>query len=68
MIEAGRFTMGSPANEAGRLEQEGPQREIVVVRPFAIARCETTVAEFRAFVEATGHMTQAEKGDGCYML
>ncbi|HRF63460.1 MAG TPA: formylglycine-generating enzyme family protein [Candidatus Competibacter sp.] len=68
VIEAGRFVMGSPANEPGRFEQEGPQREIVVVRPFAIARCETTVAEFRAFVEATGQVTQAEKGDGCYVV
>ena len=64
VIEAGRFVMGSPANEPGRFEQEGPQREIVVVRPFAIARCETTVAEFRAFVEATGHVA----GDGCYVV
>jgi len=68
VIEAGRFVMGSPSNEAGRLEQEGPQREIVVVRPFAIARCETTVAEFRAFVVATGYVTQAEAGDGCYVV
>ncbi len=68
VIEAGRFTMGSPNNEPGRLEQEGPQREIVVIHPFALARCEVTVAEFRAFVEATGHETQAEAGEGCTVL
>jgi formylglycine-generating enzyme required for sulfatase activity len=60
--------MGSPDNEQGRDEDEGPQREIVIVRPFAIARCETTVAEFRRFVEETRHVTQAEKGDGCIVL
>ncbi|HRX62977.1 MAG TPA: formylglycine-generating enzyme family protein [Candidatus Competibacter sp.] len=68
VIEAGRFVMGSPSNEAGRLEREGPQREIVVVHPFTIARCETTVAEFRTFVVATGYVTQAEAGEGCTVL
>jgi len=68
VIEAGRFVMGSPNNEVGRGEDEGPQREIVVVRPFALARCETTVVEFRRFVEETGHVTQAEMGDGCYVV
>lgn len=68
VIEAGRFTMGSPDNEPGRNEDEGPQRDISIVRPFAMARCETTVAEFRLFVEETGYETEAEAGDGCYEL
>jgi len=68
VIEAGRFTMGSPEDEAGRSDDEGPQHEVTVVQPFAIARCETTVAEFRRFVEATNYQTEAETGAGCYVL
>ena len=68
LIEAGRFLMGSPDNEPGRDSDEGPQRDITLVRPFAIARCETTVAEFRRFVEETPHVTQAEAGEGCTVL
>ena len=66
LVEAGRFMMGSPEDEEGRFEREGPQREITIVRPFAIARCETTVGEFRRFVEETGYETEAESGEGCY--
>ena len=38
------------------------------MRPFAMARCETTVAEFRLFVEETRYVTEAETGKGCYAL
>ena len=68
LIEAGRFTMGSPDSEPGRQKDEGPQRKITLVRPFALARCETTVAEFRLFVEETGYVTEAETGKGCFAL
>ncbi|MDX1654597.1 MAG: formylglycine-generating enzyme family protein [Candidatus Competibacteraceae bacterium] len=66
LIEAGRFTMGSPSDEPARSEDEGPQHQVSIVRPFAIARCETTVREFRRFVEKTRYMTEAESGQGCY--
>jgi formylglycine-generating enzyme required for sulfatase activity len=61
VIPLGRFRMGSPARERDRRDNEGPQREVAIERPFAIARTEVTVAEFRAFVEATGHVTTAEQ-------
>ncbi len=44
-------------------EDEYPAQEKTVA-PFAIARCETTVAEFRRFVEETGYVTDAEKKKG----
>jgi formylglycine-generating enzyme required for sulfatase activity len=40
-VPGGKFKMGSPAAEAGRDENEGPQHE-VTVRPFWLAKFETT--------------------------
>ena len=54
--------MGSPAGETGRTGDEGPRHAVSVVKPFALARCETTVGEFRSFVEETGYVTEAERG------
>lgn len=69
VIEGGRYTMGSPADEAGRDSDEGPQHE-VVVQPFALGRCEVTVGEFRRFIDdraAQGqpYRTTAETNGGC---
>lgn len=61
VLAHGRFSMGSPEDERGRFENEGPRHEIAFERGFAIARNETTVAEFRAFVEATGHRSVATR-------
>lgn len=61
VIPAGRFLMGSPSGEKGRRKNEGPQHEIILARGFALARTEITVAQFRAFVDATGYRTSAER-------
>lgn len=53
-IPAGKFVMGSPANEAGRFDAEGPQR-IVTVKAFALGKYNVTSAEFLAFLRATGY-------------
>jgi len=63
-IPAGRFRMGSAPDEPGRAAKEGPRREVVVDRDFWMADRETTVAQFRAFVEATGYLTEAERDAG----
>jgi len=55
-IEGGAFRMGSQAH----YREEGPVRE-VTVGSFLIGRTEVTNAEFRAFVEATGYVTTAER-------
>ena len=44
-IKGGTFTMGSPADEAGRLEDEGPQREIKIA-PFWMGKTETTWQQY----------------------
>ncbi|MBL7774910.1 MAG: SUMF1/EgtB/PvdO family nonheme iron enzyme [Saprospiraceae bacterium] len=55
-IRGGTFQMGSTDGE----EDEQPVHT-VTVSDFYLGKYEVTVAEFRAFVEATGHNTDAEK-------
>jgi formylglycine-generating enzyme required for sulfatase activity len=55
IIPKGQFVMGSPAGEEGREDSEGPQHPVAIGAPFALGRLAVTLAEFGAFVEATGH-------------
>ncbi len=63
-LPAGDFVRGVPAQD----DQENPAspaHEVRITRDFFLARTEVTVAQFRAFVEATAHETDAEKqGEG----
>jgi formylglycine-generating enzyme required for sulfatase activity len=54
-VPAGRFTIGSPPDEPGRREDEGPQAEIQILRPFAVGRYEVTRRQYEAFVRDTNH-------------
>jgi formylglycine-generating enzyme required for sulfatase activity len=49
-IPAGKFLMGSPADEAGRSDDEGPQRE-VNVGEFLMGKYEVTIEQWRAVSE-----------------
>jgi formylglycine-generating enzyme required for sulfatase activity len=53
-IPAGRFAMGSPANEPGRFDAEGPQH-VVSVKAFAMGKYPVTSEEFLSFLRATGY-------------
>ena len=48
-IPGGTFTMGSPAEEEGRKEDEGPQRE-VKISPFWMGAMEVTWDEYEPFM------------------
>lgn len=61
VVPVGRFAMGSSRGEPGRQPSEGPRHAVRFERGFALARTETTVAQFRAFVEATGYRNTARK-------
>lgn len=60
VIPSGRFEQGSPRDEPGRTENEGPVRTVQIAQ-FAMGRTEVTRGEFRRFVEATGYRTEAER-------
>ncbi|MEM7707603.1 MAG: formylglycine-generating enzyme family protein [Pseudomonadota bacterium] len=64
VVPRGRFLMGSPENEEGRSEREGPRQPVRFILPYALAPTEVTVAEFREFVRATDYRTDAEKSGG----
>jgi sulfatase modifying factor 1 len=66
-VPAGRFVMGNEDDRktdnsgyALDVEDERPFHDVAISRDFYIAEHETTVAEFTAFVEATGYQTTAE--------
>lgn len=46
VVLAGTFTMGSPNNEAGRGENEGPQRAVKIPMRFAVSKFEVTFDEW----------------------
>ena len=57
-IEGGHFWRGSLNGD----DDEKPLHKITV-HPFALGRCEVTVAEFSVFVEDTGYVATADSGD-----
>jgi formylglycine-generating enzyme required for sulfatase activity len=60
-VPAGSFVMGSSANETDRDDDEGPQHQVRIARPFAVGKFVVTVEQYAAFVQATGH----ESGNSC---
>jgi formylglycine-generating enzyme len=60
LIQAGKFTMGSPESEKGHAPNE-KQREVEIKEPFFLGMHEVRVRDFRAFVEDAGYKTEAEK-------
>jgi len=71
VVPAGRFTMGSPADEPERnsfLSED--QLVVTIAKPFAVGRFAVTRGEFAAFVAATGHKTDgaATCGRSTYLM
>jgi len=62
VVPAGSFTMGSPASEKGRYEDESPQHRVTIAKPFAVGKFEVTVDQFAAFVKDTDY----NAGSECY--
>ena len=61
LIQPGKFLMGSPKDEEGRYDDEGPQHEVELTRPFYMGVCPVTRGQFAAFVKDDGYQTDAEK-------
>jgi formylglycine-generating enzyme required for sulfatase activity len=64
-IRGGLFTMGSPASEIDRSDDETQHQ--VRVSDFYLCKYAVTLAGFKEFIEASGYRTDAEKGDGSYV-
>ncbi len=67
-VPAGEFLMGSPAGEAMRQEDEGPQHRVRISKSFWMGRFEVTVAQFTRFVRLTGYRTTAEFAGGAWSI
>jgi formylglycine-generating enzyme required for sulfatase activity len=63
LIPAGKFTMGSPKDEKDRSEDEGPQHEVEITRPFYLSVHEVTQAEYEK-VMGTNPSSFSATGDG----
>jgi formylglycine-generating enzyme required for sulfatase activity len=50
VVPPGEFTMGSPLNEQGRRNDEGPQHKVKLAEPFAVSKYEVTFSEWDACV------------------
>jgi formylglycine-generating enzyme required for sulfatase activity/serine/threonine protein kinase len=57
LIPAGDFMMGADDGEAN----EKPIHRVRISTPFYLGKYEVTVAQFKAFADATKHVTEAEK-------
>jgi formylglycine-generating enzyme required for sulfatase activity len=62
VVPAGSFTMGSPAGEGGRYDDEGPQHVVTISKPFAVGKMHVTVDQFAAFIRETAYAA----GTTCY--
>lgn len=59
-MSPGIFMMGSPAKERDREDSE-KQHQVTLTKGFYIQTAETTVGQWRAFIQETGFKTTAEK-------
>ncbi|MFC1707283.1 SUMF1/EgtB/PvdO family nonheme iron enzyme [Planctomycetota bacterium] len=62
-VPPGDFVMGSEDGDA----DEEPRHTHPILRGYYVGRYETTVGQFKRFVEATGYQTEAETGDGMHV-
>jgi formylglycine-generating enzyme required for sulfatase activity len=62
LVPAGSFMMGGPGKSQWEGQgNEGPIHKVTITKPFCIGKYELTVAQFAAFVQATGYQTDCEK-------
>ncbi|MER5960497.1 formylglycine-generating enzyme family protein [Streptomyces sp. NPDC056121] len=67
LLPGGEFLMGTDSEEGFAADGEGPMRA-VRLSPFRIAPYAVTNTEFGSFVEATGHVTDAERFGWSYVF
>jgi len=67
LVPPGTFQMGSPADEPGHNLSgyaESPRHPVTLTKAFYLSKHETTVSQFRRFVEMTKYVTDIEKAGG----
>ena len=64
VVPAGRFTMGSPATEQGRFDNEGPQHEVTIAKPFAVSKFDVRFTDWDACASVGGCPQVTDSGFG----
>ncbi len=64
VVPAGSFTMGSPAGEKGRFDNEGPQHQVTIAGSFAVSKTDVTFADWDACVAVGGCPDVNDSGMG----
>jgi len=64
VIPAGAFTMGSPADEPGRKDNEGEAHATTIAKPFAVSKFDVTFDEWDACVAVGGCPQYSDSGMG----
>ena len=59
-IKAGEFSMGSTANPKSAIQPNSEPVHRVRIKTFKLSKYETTVGQFRQFVEATGYQADGD--------
>ncbi len=54
VLPTGALMIGSPSDEDGRLENEGPRRRVIIPNPIAVGRFEVTFEDWDACVQDGG--------------
>lgn len=65
VLPSGSARLGNLQRNA---QEQGGARTFDLKVPIAMSVAPITTAQFRTFVQATGHLTSAEKGEGCHYL
>jgi formylglycine-generating enzyme required for sulfatase activity len=66
-IAAGTFVMGRAVGTAGSSPDESPETRVFFSKPFWLGATEITVGQWKQFVSATGHRTDAEQDAGLFV-
>ncbi|MCX7359608.1 MAG: formylglycine-generating enzyme family protein, partial [Alphaproteobacteria bacterium] len=61
-MPTGRFLMGSPEDEAGRYDSEGPQHEVQIHYPFAMGKFPITFEQWDAAIDAGASLRRIGTG------
>jgi hypothetical protein len=64
IVPSGSFTMGSPASEESRGNDEGPQHSVTISKPFAVGRFAVTFDEWEAATVTSQRIRAGVAGGG----